>query len=260
MIGKIIVARYKKLMGYQVFFNTGTDEHGQKLWADAQKVGEDVKAYVDRYAKEFRGLSTLLGISDDIHYVRTTDTHHESAAQEFWNRVSSNGYIYKKAYQIKYCVGCELEKTDSELVDGQCPIHPTYKLEIIDEENYFFKFSEFQKPLLDFYAQNPHFVVPDFRFNEIKSFIERGLEDFSISRLKSKMPWGIPVPGDDSQVMYVWFDALVNYISTLGWPEQTKDYKTYHPTTGICFVRDTKKSSQWRLSCCRDWRCMRPVI
>jgi len=222
-----ILARYKKLMGYQVFFNTGTDEHGQKLWADAQKVGEDVKVYVDRYAKEFRGLSVLLGISDDIHYVRTTDTHHESAAQEFWNRVSNNGYIYKKAYQIKYCVGCELEKTDSELVDGQCPIHPTYTLEVIDEENYFFKFSEFQKPLLDFYTQNPHFVVPDFRFNEIKTFIERGLEDFSISRLKSKMPWGIPVPGDDSQVMYVWFDALVNYISTLGWPEDNSNFEAF---------------------------------
>ncbi len=213
-----VFARYKKLMGYEVFFNTGTDEHGQKLWDDAQQAGEDVKAYVDRYAKEFHGLTELLGISPDIHYVRTTDAHHESAAQEFWKRVDANGYIYKKAYKIKYCVGCELEKTDSELVDGKCPIHPTYELQIIDEENYFFKFSAFAKPLLDFYAKHPHFVVPDFRFKEIKMFIERGLEDFSISRLKSKMPWGISVPGDDTQVMYVWFDALVNYISTLGWP------------------------------------------
>ena len=222
-----IFARYKKLMGYDVFFNTGTDEHGQKLWADAQKVGEDVQSYVDRHAVMFRGLKEMLGISDDIHFIRTTDAHHESAAQEFWKRVDQNGYIYKKQYQIKYCVGCELEKTDSELVDGKCPIHPTYTIELIDEENYFFKFSEFQKPLLDFYAKNPHFVVPDFRFHEIKTFIESGLEDFSISRLKSKMPWGVAVPGDDNQVMYVWFDALVNYISTLGWPENSDQFETF---------------------------------
>ncbi len=222
-----ILARYKKLMGFEVFFNTGTDEHGQKLWDDAKKAGEEVQSYIDRFANEFRGLKGLLGISDDVHFIRTTDDHHESAAQEFWNRVNQNGYIYKKQYQVKYCVGCELEKTDSELVDGKCPIHPTYELQLIDEENYFFKFSAFQKPLLDFYAANPNFVVPDFRFNEIKAFIERGLEDFSISRLKSKMPWGIAVPGDDTQVMYVWFDALVNYISTLGWPENSDQFEKF---------------------------------
>jgi methionyl-tRNA synthetase len=214
-----VLARYKTLTGHEVFFNTGTDEHGQKLLDDAKKAGENVKDYVDRFAKEFKGLSSLLHISPDVHYIRTTDAHHESAAQEFWKRVDQNGYIYKKQYQVKYCVGCELEKTDSELVDGKCPIHPTYELQLIDEENYFFKFSAFQQPLLDFYTQNPNFIVPDFRFNEIKAFIERGLEDFSISRLKSKMSWGIPVPGDDQQVMYVWFDALANYVSTLGWPD-----------------------------------------
>ncbi len=162
-----------------------------------------------------------------MHFIRTTDAHHESAAQEFWKRCEANGYIYKKTYQIKYCIGCELEKTDSELVDGKCPIHPTYEIELIDEENYFFKFSAFQQPLLDFYTKNPTFVIPDFRFNEIRAFVERGLEDFSISRLKSKMPWGIAVPGDDSQVMYVWFDALVNYISTLGWPENEEQFNTF---------------------------------
>jgi len=222
-----VIARAKKLQGYDVFFNTGTDEHGQKLWADAQKVGEDVKHYVDRYAEEFRGLKGLLHISDDVHFIRTTDVHHEKAAQEFWKRCNENGYIYKKTYQVKYCVGCELEKTDSELVDGKCPIHPTREIEFIDEENYFFKFSAFQEKLLAFYESHPHFVIPDFRFNEIKAFVERGLEDFSISRLKSKMPWGIPVPGDDAQVMYVWFDALVNYISTLGWPEDTETFNRY---------------------------------
>lgn len=229
-----VIARAKKLQGYNVFFNTGTDEHGQKLWADAQKAGEDVKHYVDRYAEEFRGLKELLHISDDVHFIRTTDPHHEKAAQEFWKRCDDNGYIYKKTYQVKYCVGCELEKTDSELVDGKCPIHPTREIEFIDEENWFFAFSKFsgrghKDSLLDFYEKedNKNFVIPDFRFNEIKAFVERGLEDFSISRLKSKMPWGIPVPGDEEQVMYVWFDALVNYISTLGWPEDTKTFNRY---------------------------------
>lgn len=223
-----IIARAKKMQGYDVFFNTGTDEHGQKLWNDAQKNGKDVKDYVDEYALRFKGLAGLLNISSDVHFIRTTDTAHEAAAQEFWKLCDKNGFIYKKSYQIKYCVGCELEKTESELDDsGQCPIHPTYKIELIDEENYFFKFSAFQKPLLDFYAARPDFVIPDFRFNEIKAFVERGLEDFSISRLKSKMPWGVPVPGDDTQVMYVWFDALVNYISTLGWPNNGGQFESF---------------------------------
>jgi methionyl-tRNA synthetase len=222
-----IVARGKSLEGYEVFFNTGTDEHGQKLWDAAQKNGEDIQVYVDRHAEEFRKLKDLLGLSDGIHFIRTTDPLHEKAAQEFWKLCEQNGYLYKKPYQIKYCVGCELEKTDSELVDGQCPIHPTYNIELIDEENYFFKFSAFQKPLLEFYEQNPTFVIPDFRFNEIKAFVARGLEDFSISRLKSKMPWGVPVPGDDTQVMYVWFDALVNYISTLGWPNNKEQFEKF---------------------------------
>lgn len=223
-----IIARAKKMQGHNVFFNTGTDEHGQKLWNDAEKNGKDVKDYVDEYALRFKGLAGLLNISDDVHFIRTTDASHEAAAQEFWKLCDKNGFIYKKSYQIKYCVGCELEKTESELDDsGQCPIHPTYKIELIDEENYFFKFSAFQKPLLDFYAARPDFVIPDFRFNEIKAFVERGLEDFSISRLKSKMPWGVAVPGDDTQVMYVWFDALVNYISTLGWPNNGEQFETF---------------------------------
>ena len=212
-----VIARVKKLQGYEVFFNTGTDEHGQKLFDAAQKEGKDVQTYVDEYAETFRGLKGVLGISDDVHFTRTTDASHILAAQSFWKICDRNGYIYKKAYQSKYCIGCELEKTDSELVDGKCPIHPGKDLEIIDEENYFFKMSEFGERLLKFYAVDPNFVVPDFRFNEIKAFVERGLQDFSISRLKEKMSWGIPVPGDENHVMYVWFDALVNYISTLGW-------------------------------------------
>lgn len=218
-----VIARVKKLQGYEVFFNTGTDEHGQKLFDAAQKEGKNTQEYVDFYASKFKGLGEVLGILPDVHFIRTTDTHHIQAAQEFWKRCNDNGYIYKKAYQSKYCIGCELEKTDSELVDGRCPIHPGKDLEIIDEENYFFKMSAFGEKLLAFYAKNPNFVIPDFRFNEIKAFVERGLQDFSISRLKSKMSWGIPVPGDEDQVMYVWFDALVNYISTLGWNGESVD-------------------------------------
>ncbi|MDQ5912311.1 MAG: methionyl-tRNA synthetase [Patescibacteria group bacterium] len=222
-----VIARVKKLQGYEVFFNTGTDEHGQKLFDAAEKEGKSTQEYVDFYASKFKGLGEVLGILPDVHFIRTTDTHHIQAAQEFWKRCNDNGYIYKKTYQSKYCIGCELEKTDSELVDGKCPVHPGKDLEIIDEENYFFKMSAFGEKLLALYAQNPNFVVPDFRFNEIKSFIERGLQDFSISRLKSKMSWGIPVPGDEDHVMYVWFDALVNYISTLGWPGNDSNFNKF---------------------------------
>lgn len=222
-----VLARLKKLQGFDVFFNTGTDEHGQKLFTGAKEAGKDVKAYVDEYAAKFKELPKVLGISEDVNFIRTTDPHHEKAAEEFWKRCKDNGYIYKKPYKIKYCVGCELKKTDSELQDGKCPLHPNREIEFIDEENYFFKFSAFQQKLLEYYKQNPSFVIPDFRYNEIKSFVERGLEDFSISRLKEKMSWGIPVPNDPNQVMYVWFDALVNYISSLGWPEDTQNFNKF---------------------------------
>jgi methionyl-tRNA synthetase len=222
-----IIARWKKLEGYDVFFNTGTDEHGQKIYDKARESGTDIQEYVDSYAETFKNLIPLLGISSDIHFVRTTDEHHIKSAQEFWKKCEANGDIYKKNYSIKYCVGCELEKTDSELIDGRCAIHTNLDLEVREEENYFFRFSKYQKLLLDFYKDNPNFVVPDFRFNEIKAFIERGLDDFSVSRLKSKMSWGIPVPGDPEHVMYVWFDALVNYVSTLGWPENDEQFKKF---------------------------------
>lgn len=222
------IARYQKLRGREVFFNTGTDEHGQKLLADAEKAGKDVKEYVDHYAAKFRELQSLLTISDNVHFIRTTDAHHEAAAQELWRRVDAAGYIYKKNYQTKYCVGCELEKTDSELVDGRCPIHPNKELELIDEENYFFAFLKVAPLFERLYQEKPNLVIPDFRFNEAKAFLARGLEDFSISRLREKMSWGVPVPGDEKHVMYVWFDALTNYISTLGWPEDGKgDYKKF---------------------------------
>ena len=218
-----IIARYKKSQGFEVFFNTGTDEHGQKLFDAAKKEGKEIRAYVDEHAVHFQRLQKALGLSEDVHFLRTTEPRHEAAAQAFWNICFKNGFIYKKNYKTKYCVGCELEKQDSELVDGRCPIHPTYEIQLRDEENYFFKFSHFAELLLDLYAKKADFVVPDFRFNEIKAFVERGLDDFSISRLKSKMSWGVSVPNDPEQVMYVWFDALVSYISTLGWPHMASE-------------------------------------
>ncbi|HVU06426.1 MAG TPA: methionine--tRNA ligase [Candidatus Paceibacterota bacterium] len=226
-----IIARWKKLSGYEVFFNTGTDEHGQKLFKAAEKAGMPVQEFVDQSAVSFKTLLPALGISEDVHFIRTTDPHHETAAQEFWKRVAKNGFIYKKNYQSKYCIGCEETKTDSELVDGKCPIHPNLEIETISEENYFFRFSAFSDKLLALYDAKDdakrHHIVPDFRMNEMREFVKRGLEDFSISRLKSKMSWGVPVPDDDSHVMYVWFDALVNYISTLGWPEDAKDFERF---------------------------------
>ncbi len=220
------IARYKELVGYEVFFNSGTDEHGSKIFKKAQEQGKDVKQFVDENVEKFYESVKIFGLKDGVHFIRTTDEKHIKAAQEFWSRVDKNGYIYKKNYQTKYCIGCESEKTESELVDGKCPDHGTVP-EIIDEENYFFKYSAFTKPLLEFYEKNPSFIIPDFRYNEMKAFVERGLEDISISRKREKMPWGIPVPGDDEHVMYVWFDALTNYIATLGWPDEEGDFKKF---------------------------------
>jgi len=213
-----IIARYQRdVLGKEVIFNTGTDEHGQKIYEKSLQEGKDPQAYTDEYAAKFDQLKQALNLSYN-KFIRTTDPKHKKAAQEFWKLCEKNGDIYKKDYKIKYCVGCELEKTESDLNEqGKCLIHPHLELEIREEENYFFRFSKYEQPLLDYYESHPDFVVPDFRFNEIKQFVKSGLHDFSISRLASKMPWGVPVPGDADHVMYVWFDALINYVSTLGW-------------------------------------------
>jgi methionyl-tRNA synthetase len=226
-------ARYQKLLGRAVFLNTGTDEHGQKIYDKAAEEGVGVQVFVDGLAEEFKKLLPELGVLTETHFIRTTDEYHKRAAEEMWRRCQANGDIYKAEHQVKYCKGCELEKTESELDDEKCPFHPTYDIEIREEENYFFRFSKYQEPLLKLYAENPQFVVPAFRMNEIKKFVEGGLQDFSVSRLKSKMSWGVPVPDDDEHVMYVWFDALTNYISTTGWPEKA-DFDGWWP--GIQFA------------------------
>lgn len=240
------IARYHRLLGEEVIFNTGTDEHGVKIYRAALVQGKEPQAYADEYAARFDQLKAALSLSY-THFIRTTSPAHKKAAQKFWELCKANGDIYKKTYKIKYCIGCELEKTDSELENGRCPIHPNLDLEILEEENYFFKWSKYQKPLLDFYEKNPEFVVPDFRFNEIKQFVKNGLNDFSISRLKEKMPWGVAVPDDPEQVMYVWFDALVNYISTLGWPEDEKAFNDFWPGVQIAGKDNLRQqSAMWQ--------------
>lgn len=240
-----MLARYHRLKGDEVIFNTGTDEHGQKIYKKALEAGIDPKTYCDEYAAKFHDLRDLLNLTY-THFIRTTDEKHIQAAQEFWKRCDQNGDIYKKQYSTKYCVGCELEKTDSELVNGCCPIHPKLEIELRDEENYFFRWSKYGEQLLSFYDANTEFVVPSHRMNEIRNFVKAGLHDFSISRLKEKMPWGIPVPGDEAHVMYVWFDALVNYISTLDWPEKG-NFEKFWPGVQVAGIDNLRQqSAMWQ--------------
>lgn len=239
-------ARFQRMQGHEVFFNMGTDEHGLKIYQRAQELGIEVQAYCDQQAIKWRELSQTLNLSEH-NFIRTTDAHHLKAAQEFWLAAQANGFIYKKKYSAKYCVGCELEKTDSELENGCCPLHPGKELQLIEEENYFFKFSEFQEKLLELYKRQPEFVVPAKRFNEIKKFVEMGLQDFSISRLAAKMPWGVPVPGDSEQVMYVWFDALVNYISAIGYPDDLVNFNTWWPAIQVAGKDNLRQqSAMWQ--------------
>jgi len=215
-----IVARYRRLIGTEVFFSTGTDEHGQKIFQKAHEEGKDTQAYVDHYAGRFKALKEVLELSYDS-FVRTTDPHHIEAAQELWRRCEQTGDIYKKTYKGLYCVGDEAFIKESELVEGKCPNHPSMDPIELEEENYFFKLSNYQHKVEE-YLSHPGVVLPEWRRQEALAFVQKGLEDFSISRVKEKMPWGVPVPGDDTQVMYVWFDALTSYISTLGWPSAGK--------------------------------------
>lgn len=222
-----IIARFKESQGFEVFFNTGTDEHGQKIAESAEKEGMEIQDFVDKNALRFKNILPKLGIKEDIYFIRTTDTKHEEATFEFWNRVNKNGYIYKKNYKTKYCVLCEENKTESDLLNNRCTIHPDREIEIREEENYFFKFSEFGEKILELFDSGKLRIVPKHREKEMREFIKRGLEDFSISRLKKNMSWGISVPDDSYHVMYVWFDALVNYISTLGWPRDTETFEKF---------------------------------
>lgn len=221
-----IYARFQTGIGNKVFFNTGTDEHGLKLFQKAKEEGKDAQTYVDEYAAKFRKLKDILNLHEGLQFIRTTDEKHKQAAQEMWRRCMAAGDIEKRTYKGLYCVGDEAFMKETDLVDGKCPNHPTMELIEIEEENYFFLLSKYQEYLLE-HLSKPGVILPEWRREEALTFVKRGLEDFSISRVKEKMPWGVPVPGDDSQVMYVWFDALTNYISTLGWPDEGGDFKTF---------------------------------
>jgi len=241
-----VIARWRAARGDDVFFNTGTDEHGLKIYRGAQAEGLDPQAYADLHAAKFDALKLALNLSY-TNFIRTTDAHHVAAAQEFWKRCADRGDIYKKNYKVKYCVGCELEKTESELTDGRCPLHPNLAVELVEEENYFFRYSRYQEALLKMYTARPDFVVPEKRLKEIINFTAQGLQDFSISRLKKKMPLGVSVPGDPDHVMYVWFDALVNYISALGWPEDEKNFNAFWPGTQTAGKDNLRQqSSMWQ--------------
>lgn len=226
------MARYQRLLGHEVFFLTGTDEHGQKMWRTAQEAGRPVEEYAAEKAALFEELADEWDITND-DFIRTTQERHKEGARVFWAACLENNDIYKKKYVGLYCIGCEGFKTEKDLVDGKCADHNRVPEEI-SEENYFFRLSRYQEPLEFLFEKNKNFVVPESRFNEIKNILKSGLEDISISRSRGKLTWGIPVPGDDAQVMYVWFDALTNYITALGYgSERDEKFKKFWPGTHV---------------------------
>ncbi len=210
------IARYQHLIGREVFFSTGTDEYGQKIWEASEKEGKDVQEYVDYYVERFSALKDTLNLSYN-NFIRTTSKEHIIAAQEFWRLCSAKGDIYKKIYRGLYCVGCERFITEKDLMNGFCSLHPNQKPEMVEEENYFFRLTKYKEKLLEYLSKEKS-IFPEWRREEAISYVKDGMEDFSISRDKKRFSWGIAIPGDDTQVMYVWFGAFINYISTLGWP------------------------------------------
>jgi len=206
------IARSRRLLGDDVFFLTGTDEHGQKVERAAQKAGLKTDVFAEKMAASFRQMCRDLNISND-DFIRTTEPRHHRASQELWRRVAANGDIYKGDYEGWYCTVDEIFVPETQLVDGKCPTCGN-KVERLKEESYYFRLSKYQQPLLDFYDANPEFLQPAFRLNEVRAFVAAGLQDLSISR--TSFQWGIPVPDDPKHVMYVWFDALTNYLTVLG--------------------------------------------
>ena len=210
-----VMARYQRLLGKDVYFLTGTDEHGQKMLKTAKEQNRTVEDFSAEKSARFLKLADEWNISNN-DFIRTTEDRHMKSAQEFWKQSLATGDIYKKSYTGLYCVGCESFKLETDLVDGKCPDHNKVP-ETLSEENYFFKLSKYQEPLQFLFEKNPEFVYPEHRFKEMKNILKNGLEDVSISRVKEKLPWGVAVPDDETQVMYFWFDALTNYITALGW-------------------------------------------
>lgn len=216
-----VLVRHHRQRGEETFFLTGTDEHASKVYRVAAEQGLDAKTYVDRIAEDWRELPRRINADYDF-FIRTTDEGHKRFVQEFLQRIYDNGDIYQDVYAGLYCVGCEEFKSEADLVDGLCPEHGVAP-EYIEEKNYFFKLSAYQEPLLALYDERPDFVLPRFRYNEARSFIEGGLSDFSVSR--AGQPWGVPIPWDQEQVTYVWVDALINYLSALTYAREGEDLR-----------------------------------
>ncbi len=223
-VGADVIARYHRLRGDDVHFVIGMDEHGQGVAREAARQGMDPQAWVDRLAEGFQSAWKQLDISHD-DFIRTTQSRHSAAVQELVRRIQASGDIYTDRYEGYYCERCEAFRKDSELVDGRCVFHPSREIAWTEEENYFFRLSRYREPLLDHIASNPGFIQPESRRNEIVRLLESGLEDISASR--SRVPWGVPFPGDEEHTVYVWFDALPNYISAIGFPGE--DYPRRWP-------------------------------
>ncbi len=213
-----VIVRHRRQRGDDTFFLTGLDEHGTKVFRVAEQQGLSAQEYVDQIAVVWRELPGRLNASPDF-FIRTSDEGHKAFVRDFLQRIYDNGDVYEGVYAGLYCVGCEAFKTESDLVDGKCPDHG--EVEYIEEKNYFFRLSAYQDRLLALYDERLDFVLPRFRYNEARSFIERGLQDFSISRAGE--PWGIPLPWDEHHVAYVWADALVNYLSALTYARPGED-------------------------------------
>lgn len=211
-------ARFKRLDGFDTMFLTGTDEHGLKIQRSAEKAGLDTQEYLDGINEKFREITPIMNLSND-DFIRTTEKRHKDIAQKMWQTLEEKGYIYKDTYAGWYSVSDETYYTEDQLVDGKSP-DSGHDVEWVEEESYFFKMSAFEDKLLKLYEENPDFIQPASRRNEVISFVKNGLSDVSISR--TTFNWGVPVPGDDTHVMYVWVDALTNYLSALGWPDGEK--------------------------------------
>jgi methionyl-tRNA synthetase len=235
-----ILARHMRQRGEDVFFQTGTDEHGEPVAEAAEREGVTPKELADRNAQRFRELMPVIGVAEDF-FIRTSDPEHVKRVQEIVQRVHDNGFVYEGTYEGWYCTRCADFKTEAEMgPDHTCLIHEGFPLEREREENWFFQLSAFQERLEKLYADQPDFVLPDFRRNEALSFIKSGLADVSLSR--PRISWGVPLPWDPGQVMYVWFDALLNYVTGPGYARAPEDLtERYWPASLHVIGKDILK-------------------
>ena len=233
-----VLARYHRMNGDKTFFVTGTDEHGDKIAEAAQKAGITPKQYADKISAQFRALWPELSISND-YFIRTTDASHMETVRYILQKVYDAGDIYFGSYGGYYCFGCERFLTEKEIVDNKCPEHgrePQY----IEEKNYFFKMSKYQDWLIDHIKKNPDFIRPERYRNEALAFLRDPLEDLCISRPKSRLEWGITLPFDENYITYVWFDALINYVTARGYPDG-ENFQTFWPVAEHLIAKDILK-------------------